>query len=1159
MWGKLKKRIGEWRGVFLIGTGVAGVTIAGSITGLFGVLEWGIRDQFFSLRSTEAVDERIAIVTIDESDITKLGQWPMSDRVMAQLLQKLIDQQPSSIGISLYRDLPVAPGNQELQAIFGSTPNLIGVEKVAGDAIAPPLTLSKLGQVGAADLVLDGDGKVRRALLGIATVEGELRQGLGVKLALMYLESEGITPKQIDAEKQILGLGKAVFAPLTGNSGGYKPSDVGGYQILLNYIGQIDRFETVSMTEVLEDKIPPELLRDRIVLIGVSAPSLNELFYTPYSSNLFSNEVERTPGVAIHANVTSMILRGALSGRTILQAVTNPVSWLWIMAWSFIGAGGCWMLLETKQFRKNKFFSATIFVIFLPGAVLVSSSYLAFLGGWIIPVFSPLLALFLSAILSTNYHNQWELAEYSRTLEAKNAELRYLDKLKDEFLANTSHELRTPLNGIIGLAESLIDGVAGELSEVANSNLRTISSSGRRLSRLIDDILDFSKLRNKTMELQRVPVGVREIADVVYTLSEPLIGEKSLQLINSISPEDPLVDADENQLQQILHNLIGNAIKFTKSGTVEISTALVHSESSPMLAITVADTGIGIEADKLERIFESFEQADGSISREYGGTGLGLAITKQLVELHGGKIVVDSTPGVGSRFTFTLPVSSGEEVAKPTPVLVSTPTHREAVANVPSMSEEFLRQRSGCAAASIPQTSKRERKSGTAPAVEKTSEPIAHLSLPTDLKIMIVDDEPVNLQVLKNYLSPHNYALLEATNGLEALAVIESGEKPDLILLDVMMPRMTGYEVCQKIREKYSMDELPILMLTAKNQVEDLIAGLDAGANDYLAKPIYKNELLARIKTQVKLCNLEALRSLSEEKTRQAAELKQALQELQRTQVQLIQTEKMSSLGQLVAGVAHEINNPVNFIYGNLSHTEAYIRELLHLIELYQQYYPEAVPEIVEEIEEIDLDFLKEDMPQIIGSMRAGAERIEYIVRTLRNFSRLDESSLKNADINEGIESTLLVLENQINNVPNGRKIEIIKEYNKLQKVECYPGQLNQVFLNIISNAIDALGTSGSKEEPGTIRIRTEVSDRVTIAIADNGPGMSEEVRRKIFDPFFTTKPVGSGTGLGLSTSYSIVVEEHGGELKCNSTPGKGSEFIIEIPLSQAKKLGDRS
>jgi len=706
-----------------------------------------------------------------------------------------------------------------------------------------------------------------------------------------------------------------------------------------------------------------------------------------------------------------------------------------------------------------------------------------------------------------------QLQESFATLEAKNRELQRLDKLKDEFLANTSHELRTPLNGIIGIAESLMEGVTGPLPTSTKSNLSLIVASGKRLSNLINDILDFSQLKHKDIELQLLPVGMGEVAEVVITLSQPLIGNKDLQLINAIPPDLPPANADENRVQQILHNLIGNAIKFSNSGRVEISAA---TKPDRQLAITVSDTGIGIPANKLDSIFVSFEQADGSTAREYGGTGLGLAVTKKLVELHGGEISVASTVNVGSRFTFTLPmaIDSGERIAHDQPIY-SLPAVKQVVAN--------------------------------------TSEPIDNSPLTIDnsqseFKIMIVDDEPVNLQVLVNYLSLENYSIVPATNGEEALAVIESECQPDIILLDVMMPRMTGYEVCEKIRERYSLDELPILMLTAKNQVKDLVAGLDAGANDYLNKPIAKNELLARIKTQIELCNLSALRQAEERARQKATELESALQELRRTQAQMIQTEKMSSLGQLVAGVAHEINNPVNFIFGNLSHADEYAQDLINIIELYQQYYPDPVPEIQGEIAERDLEFIKEDLPQIISSMQIGAERIAHIVRSLRNFSRLDESELKVVDIHEGIDSTLVILQSQL------QDIKLIEEYGQLPKVKCYAGELNQVFMHILTNAIDAISSAKSQGEKSdwtpTITISTKVTDAssVQIMIADNGPGMSEEVQAKIFDPFFTTKPVGSGTGLGLSTSYSIVVKHHGGKLSCISAPGAGTSFAIEIP-----------
>jgi len=418
--------------------------------------------------------------------------------------------------------------------------------------------------------------------------------------------------------------------------------------------------------------------------------------------------------------------------------------------------------------------------------------------------------------------------ESLRAEEFKNKKLQQLDKLKDEFLANTSHELRTPLNGIIGIAESLIDGATGELPETTRANLLMIMVSGKRLATLVNDILDFSKLKHQQLELQLKPVGLREIVDVVLTLSQPLVLNKPVQLINAISPDLPLAQADENRLQQILHNLLENAIKFTEKGQVEISAKVMNQR----LELVVSDTGIGIEEDKFSRIFESFEQAEGSTARIYGGTGLGLAVTKQLVELHGGEIWVKSTLGQGSQFFFTLPIA--EENA----------SHSENK----TLSTSTVQTTSRIDAAVLMDNTPQQEK--------------ASVSAEGQKNILIVDDEPVNLQVLNNYLSLQNYHMVLAKSGMEALNLINEGFQPDAILLDVMMPQMTGYEVTQKLREKWQADELPILLLTAKNQVTDLVTGLEAGASDYLTKPISKDELLARLKTHlhIKELQVEAVR-----------------------------------------------------------------------------------------------------------------------------------------------------------------------------------------------------------------------------------------------------------------------------------------------------------
>ncbi|NEP83280.1 MAG: GAF domain-containing protein, partial [Okeania sp. SIO3B3] len=280
--------------------------------------------------------------------------------------------------------------------------------------------------------------------------------------------------------------------------------------------------------------------------------------------------------------------------------------------------------------------------------------------------------------------------------------------------------------------------------------------------------------------------------------------------------------------------------------------------------------------------------------------------------------------------------------------------------------------------------------------------------------------------------------------------------------------------------------------------------------------------------------------------------LAQTLEELKCTQTQLIQTEKMSSLGQLVAGIAHEINNPVNFIYGNLDHTQEYAENLLNVLQVYQQYYPEPVPEVTDIIEEVELDFLVEDLPKILTSMKIGANRIKKIVESLRNFSRLDESQVKDIDIHEGIDSTLMILQNSLKAKSHDQEITVVKNYAKLPKIKCYPGELNQVFMNIIGNAIDALQPmiKESRNSPPQITITTaiEAKNQVIIRIADNGMGMSEAVQKQIFDPFYTTKPVGKGTGLGLAISYQVIVEHHKGKLECISALGKGTEFIIKIP-----------
>ena len=424
--------------------------------------------------------------------------------------------------------------------------------------------------------------------------------------------------------------------------------------------------------------------------------------------------------------------------------------------------------------------------------------------------------------------------------------------------------------------------------------------------------------------------------------------------------------------------------------------------------------------------------------------------------------------------------------------------------------------------------------------------------------ILVVDDTPANLAILSEALNDADFEVAIATDGELAISQAKLS-LPSLILLDVMMPGMDGFETCRRLKGSKVTKNIPIIFMTALSDSIDKVKGLSLGAVDYVTKPFQEAELIARVRTQLKLYHLTE--HLEHQVAERTAEVQQALQQLQLSQVQLVQSEKMAALGKLVAGVAHEINNPLNFIHANLNHMEEYIQIFLNFIELYQKNYPNPVDDIQEQAEDVNLSFIRSDVIKILASMKIGTKRIREIVLSLRNFSRIDEAEFKAVDIHEGIESTLIILQHRFKVQPKGPEIQLIREYDKLPLVECYSGLLNQVFMNILANAIDSLEEANAKladqqiqDRPNKIIIRTSIIDTesVQIMVIDNGCGIPENIRPYIFDPFFTTKPVGKGTGMGLSISYQIITEKHKGQLKCFSEVGQETKFVIQIPIHQS-------
>lgn len=680
-------------------------------------------------------------------------------------------------------------------------------------------------------------------------------------------------------------------------------------------------------------------------------------------------------------------------------------------------------------------------------------------------------------------------------VEEMSERLQSLDQLKDEFLANTSHELRTPLFGIIGIAESMMEGAAGKLNAKQSDNLSLIVTSGRRLANLVNQILDFSKLKNNDILLQKKPCDLKQITEVIFALSAPLARGKPLELINQI-PQGVFVEADEDYLIQMMHNLVGNGIKFTDKGSITVS-AIPKGE---MIEIRVADTGIGIPEDKIEEIFQSFQQVHHPHGK-YGGTGLGLAITKQLVELHGGEISVQSTVNQGSTFVFTLPLCKQPE--------------GQAEQVVEGQVGKLLNKQIYNYQMTVVD---REMDIGESFPVE----PVATKTGTDDIyHILIADDEPVNRQVLLNYLSLRNYHVTTVSDGEKALQLLKESKKFDLLVLDLMMPRVSGLEVCRIVRNTHSLSRLPVLIVTAQNQPENVTAAFAAGANDYLAKPFDKEELAARIKTLLTLKKtvdqVVDLNEHLEEKVRERTEA------LEKANQELAQLDR--SRIHFLTDISHDLRTLITSVQG---YVEAILTGVIK--EPNQKKYLQVVYNQSLKLSQLIRDIFE------LTKLEAGKAIFTFEPHLLQHLLNRAQEKYETQVHYKGI--TFRVVPPQ-------------EQDWEAQVFHVDEKRLDRVFENLIHNAMKYT------PEGGTIELKFTLTDNgILVSVRDSGSGIAEEDIPFIFDRFYrggkskASDPHGSGLGLAICKE---IVHYHGGQIWVESSSSEGTEFRFSLPYRNEK------
>ncbi len=664
-----------------------------------------------------------------------------------------------------------------------------------------------------------------------------------------------------------------------------------------------------------------------------------------------------------------------------------------------------------------------------------------------------------------------QLIDYHKNIAE---EFRKLNELKDEFLANTSHELKTPLNGIVGIAESLSDGIAGKLNRNAISNLKVIIAVGKRLSKLIDDVLDFSKIKRGEITLHRKSVNINNIIASIISMFRYLIKGKDIKIINELKPYLPMVNTDENRFQQIMYNIIGNAVKFTNHGYIKIYSNIITINDKKMLKIFIEDTGIGIPQEKIDDIFNSYEQISEDISKTYGGTGLGLYIVKKLVDLNEGEIHVESELSKGSTFILTLPIADREDCINKTNLIFTDQDDFEYYALDLYKSKKNKLHR---------------------------------LNKNDIIDVLVVDDEPVNQQIIYSHLGFEGYRIRKAFDGTEALICLDEA-KPDIVLLDVMMPRMSGFELCRKIRDRYTTNELPILMLTVRNRENDIINGFVSGANDYITKPFSKKELLARINVHVKLSRMTQAYKISEKEVRKLnEELEQKVKERTREM-----EEAYKELESFSYRVSHDLKNPISIIEQSLD-------------VMYR-----SNSDIIDDRLAIFLNFIDKN-----------TKKMNAIIENLLILSKVAATKIKHEKVNLSYMMEQLI--NDIRLTNPGKNIEFVSQPDIHATVD------KELIRIALGNLVDNAFKYSSKESQIIIEFGIkQIEGQKVYFIKDNGTGFDMNNYNLLFQPFQRLHPTKdfSGSGIGLSTVKSII-EKHNGKIWAESKSGEGAVFYFTL------------